>query len=161
MFWLPLVKRCSSCRAIKPLDEFNRHKRARDGRQYNCRECNARWHAENREHHNALIAQRNARVAREIHCRIWDYLSQHPCTDCGEADPLVLEFDHLRDKIGDISRMVSDFLSWGPIVKEIEKCEVVCANCHRRRTARRANNIRWQLATASWGRRDSDPHASV
>jgi hypothetical protein len=49
---------------------------------------------------------------------------------------VVLEFDHLRDKAFDIGRHLSR-RSWQSVLGEMAKCEVVCANCHRRRTARR------------------------
>lgn len=57
--------------------------------------------------------------------------------DCGESDVVVLEFDH-RDpelKVLDVSTMVSNRHSWTDIIAEIEKCDVRCANCHRRKTA--------------------------
>lgn len=56
------------------------------------------------------------------------------CTDCGEKNHIVLDFDHLRDKKYNISRMIHDGFSWAAIKKEMAKCEVVCANCHRIRT---------------------------
>jgi hypothetical protein len=56
------------------------------------------------------------------------------CVDCGVKNHIVLDFDHLRDKKYNISRMIHDGFSWKAIMKEIEKCEVVCANCHRIRT---------------------------
>jgi hypothetical protein len=56
------------------------------------------------------------------------------CVDCGENNHIVLDFDHLRDKKYNISRMIHDGFSWKAILKEIKKCEVVCANCHRIRT---------------------------
>jgi L-lysine 2,3-aminomutase len=59
------------------------------------------------------------------------------CYDCGEKNPIVLDFDHLKDKKYNVSRMVHDGFSWKAILKEIEKCEVVCANCHRVRTHNR------------------------
>ncbi|GAA1744780.1 hypothetical protein [Microbacterium paludicola] len=73
--------------------------------------------------------------------RLIDYLESHPCVDCGETDPIVLDFDHLPgvDKKFTISRAVgASTRSWRAIALEIAKCEVVCANCHRRRTAMRA-----------------------
>ena len=58
--------------------------------------------------------------------------------DCGESDPIVLDFDHSKGRrkraaIADLVR--GGALRWGTILREIEKCEVRCANCHRRRTA--------------------------
>jgi hypothetical protein len=59
------------------------------------------------------------------------------CLDCGVTNPIVLDFDHLHDKKYNISRMIHDGFSWAAIKKEIAKCEVVCANCHRIRTHNR------------------------
>jgi hypothetical protein len=63
--------------------------------------------------------------------------AERGCADCGEKDPIVLDFDH-RDRkekhfqIGDTARF-----GWSKkkLLEEVEKCDVVCANCHRRRTA--------------------------
>lgn len=78
---------------------------------------------------------------REIWLRnlqfIYDYYSVHPCVDCGESDPIVLEFDHVRDsKIKAVSILVKGRYSLEAIQNEIDKCEVRCANCHKRKTAR-------------------------
>lgn len=55
-----------------------------------------------------------------------------PCTDCGVSYPYyVMDFDHLRDKKYIIA---NSSLTPGMLKKEIEKCEVVCSNCHRERT---------------------------
>jgi hypothetical protein len=65
------------------------------------------------------------------------YLSQHPCVDCGEADARVLEFDHVRGvKRAAISAMVRDIRPMDQIWAEVAKCDIRCANCHRRKTAR-------------------------
>lgn len=68
--------------------------------------------------------------------QLLEFLSLHPCVDCGEKDPIVLEFDHrIPDKkFKQISRMLSGHYSWSTILKEIEKCDIRCANCHRRKT---------------------------
>jgi hypothetical protein len=62
------------------------------------------------------------------------------CVDCGEKNHVVLDFDHLKNKKYNISRMIHDGFSWAAIKKEIAKCEVVCANCHRIRTHNRLTN---------------------
>jgi hypothetical protein len=68
---------------------------------------------------------------------VWDYLREHPCIVCGESDPVVLDFDH-RDsghKRGNICDMSRCSLGLETIKEEIGKCDILCANCHRRRTA--------------------------
>lgn len=69
---------------------------------------------------------------------VWDYKLSHPCVDCGESDPVVLEFDHIdaATKIDSVGRMAEKPLAINNIKREIEKCRLLCCNCHRRRTAR-------------------------
>lgn len=63
-----------------------------------------------------------------------------PCADCGQRFPAVcMDFDHTSDdKAGDVSVLVLDGYSLAKIDAEIAKCEIVCSNCHRIRTANRA-----------------------
>ena len=76
---------------------------------------------------------------------LWTFLKSSSCKDCSTTDPRVLEFDHLVDKSFNVSRAVSGSTrSWETILKEISKCEVVCANCHRIRTQERGNYKRNQ-----------------
>lgn len=139
-------KRCCTCGEMKPLDDFNRLRRAKDGRQPRCRQCHKDWHAENKDRHNAMIHARNRVVRFELNLRILEYLSTHPCVDCGERNPVVLEFDHLRDKVANVTSLVRWTGSWATIEAEIDKCEVVCANCHRKRTSQRLNTLRWRFS---------------
>ncbi len=75
---------------------------------------------------------------------VHDYKAEKGCMDCGEKDPIVLEFDHRirADKSFDISNALRLGTSIDKILVEMEKCDVVCANCHRRRTALQMN---WTL----------------
>jgi hypothetical protein len=68
-----------------------------------------------------------------------EYLGAHPCVDCGEHDIVVLEFDHVSNKSSDIASMLKNRNSIKIVESEIKKCEVRCANCHRRKTARYGN----------------------
>lgn len=55
-----------------------------------------------------------------------------------ESDPIVLDFDHVRGKkLGNIATLINECKAIQVIKDEIDKCEVVCANCHRRRTHHR------------------------
>ena len=66
-----------------------------------------------------------------------DYLKNHPCEICGEIDIVVLDFHHRNpeDKAFSIGAICSSGISVDRLQNEIEKCQVVCANCHRRITA--------------------------
>lgn len=70
----------------------------------------------------------------EIRTKYRAYKEALCCTDCGNDDPRVIEFDHLGDKLMDISVMVGSGYGWPRILAEMEKCDPVCANCHRIRT---------------------------
>lgn len=65
-----------------------------------------------------------------------------PCMDCKNFFPAVaMDFDH-RDptkKIAGISNLVK-LNSKDKLFKEIEKCDLVCSNCHRIRTAKKNQN---------------------
>lgn len=74
--------------------------------------------------------------------RVIGYLEEHPCVECGEADPVVLDFDHIdpKTKFKTVSRMlIGSCYSWERIEEEIGKCQVLCANCHRKKTHRDLN----------------------
>ena len=65
------------------------------------------------------------------------------CIDCGESNPLVLDFDHVKgDKILAISDMSNKAYCIDKISEEMEKCEVRCANCHRIITEKRRDDKR-------------------
>lgn len=85
----------------------------------------------------------NNKLSRERNKKyIQDYLLSHPCVDCGNSNIIVLEFDHItNDKKLDISNMSQHAYSIESLRKEIEKCEVRCANCHRIVTYNRRNNL--------------------
>ena len=82
-------------------------------------------------------ARERARITRRLR---WEYLLAHPCVDCGEQDPLVLEFDHRSGKRAGISALMGDHATWPTVMGEIEKCDVRCANCHKQRTAQIAGH---------------------
>jgi hypothetical protein len=128
-------KRCGRCKQVKPEAAFNR---LREGRQHWCRECFREYfRARGDLHREQSRTAKDKRVARDRRF-LREYLESHPCVDCGEADTRVLDFDHVGDKTLAICEMA---LRGAPIPKleaEIAQCEVVCANCHRRRTATRA-----------------------
>lgn len=60
-----------------------------------------------------------------------------PCADCGEYYPhYVTDFDHRPDvvKVASVSSMLTMSFTWVDIEYEMDKCDLVCSNCHRIRT---------------------------
>lgn len=100
----------------------------------------------NRKRQQYLDGQAYAKV-REAQLRqretkrnwICEYLSSNPCVDCGESDIEVLEFDHRGDdtKISDVVKMMNNGTGLARMIEEVNKCDVRCCNCHRRKTNKR------------------------
>lgn len=140
------MKTCTICKKEKPLDEFNKKKTSRDGLQSICRDCNKKasreYYSRNKEHHQQVVYKAKAKYRKEREDRFWELLEGESCKDCGEEDSRVLEFDHLENKKANIATMLANGCAWDTIKKEIDKCDVVCANCHRIRTYERDNSWR-------------------
>jgi len=92
---------------------------------------------------NLYAAQKRHRV--KIRSLLLEFLSTRACVDCGEKDPIVLEFDHRnsKSKFKIIGKMLSGHYSWQSVMNEISKCDIRCANCHRRKT---------YIEQKSWGK---------
>lgn len=139
------MKRCAMCGETKPADDFMWNRKAEGKRDSYCRPCRATY----KRAHYAANKQRcidnanawNAKLYEKRVAWLLEYFETHPCVDCGETDPAVLEFDHLRDKLFNVGEGIR-YKGWASVIAEIDKCEVVCANCHRRRTARRGGFAR-------------------
>ena len=107
----------------------------------NCKDCQKKY---NKEHYilskgkwvNARAAARKE-VRQRNQAVILEWLSSHPCVDCGNDDIRVLEFDHLPEhkKLNNVSNLINN--STEVLVAEIAKCEVRCANCHKIKTYER------------------------
>lgn len=80
---------------------------------------------------------RRAKVKRGLQEKLIAYLKDKACIQCGEADIRVLEFDHLDPllKRFGIANAITDGRKWEDILAEIHKCQILCANCHKKRTA--------------------------
>ena len=114
-----------------------------------CRSCRAAYKHEhysaNKSRYIAQAAESKRRLRLQRTTWLLDYFEAHPCRDCGESDPVVLDFDHHGNKAFEIGEALT-YRRWETILAEIAKCDVVCANCHRRRTARRRGSVRAVMA---------------
>lgn len=64
------------------------------------------------------------------------YKLAHPCVDCGETDPRCLDFDHRdpKTKLKGVATLVVCGIKLERVIAEVAKCDVRCANCHRKKT---------------------------
>jgi hypothetical protein len=133
------TKRCCTCGLERPLTDFNVRRAADDGLQSRCRACSKEWYERNRLTHMANVRRNSKAIIARNRILLAAYLADNPCVDCGESDIRCLDFDHrdAAEKVDDVARLMCNALSWRRILAEIEKCDVRCANCHRRVTVER------------------------
>ena len=148
------AKRCPKCcppDVELPIARFGPNKARHDGVQPYCAGCMADAtrvsHRSAGDRRRVSVRARARRVREENRQRLLAFLQGKRCADCPETDPVVMEFDHLdgSQKERAVADMIGGGYSWEKIEAEIGKCAVVCANCHRRRTAGRAEHYRVRL----------------
>jgi hypothetical protein len=133
------MKQCVTCKQWKNEEDFNWRYKSLGIRHPTCRECQKpfrrKWYEGSaKERHKANVHARKKEVRELAREYVLSYLLAHPCGNCGETDPRVLEFHHERGKEYPISVMINGGYPIHKIQEEIDKCKVLCANCHRKLT---------------------------
>jgi hypothetical protein len=126
------MRKCGKCNEEKEDNFFYKHKKK--GYQSYCKECNKLWVRDRYKRNKEYYDKKNKDNIKRNKKFVLDYLNKNPCIDCGESDPIVLDFDHIRDKKDTICKLIRKMCCIDRIIEEINKCEVRCANCHRRKT---------------------------
>jgi hypothetical protein len=132
---------CSKCGKLKHISNFNKCSVSKTGHASRCKEC-ARIYAVRRNiiyTDNFGISIYSKKRKERINW-LREQKSNKPCIDCGKIfDPECMDYDHVSgNKINSISRMVLNNYSYNDILKEMEKCELVCVLCHNKRTNNRS-----------------------
>jgi protein-arginine kinase activator protein McsA len=141
------MKICTICKKEKELIEFNKNKSRKDGLNTLCKQCSQKrskkYYKENLEEHRVVVRNRTIQRRKLNQEKLLEFLKDQTCRDCGTNDYRVFEFDHINnDKFRNVSQLVVEGYGWDKIKTEMNKCEVVCANCHRIRTFTRQDNYR-------------------
>jgi hypothetical protein len=142
------TKRCTGCGLERPTDEFPIKNLKTGRRGTRCRACRSAYgklhYQKNRDRYCARPRAPRHEQREPYWAWVMNYLTSHSCVDCGETDPIVLQFDH-RDgtvKVDAVGTMLNR-ASWASLLNEIAKCDVRCANCHRLRTAQQFDWAKW------------------
>lgn len=136
---------CKACQIDKPLSEYYQRKNAMGGTTpyTKCKPCHGAMTQAWREQHPDWKARRQPRSElREKHADKYAFVAKAkavPCMDCKNSFPQeCMDFDHVRgEKLGNIAVMIWKNAPTQRVREEMEKCELICANCHRIRTRKR------------------------
>lgn len=134
---IEIIRECTKCGITatheKGLELFNKDKRLPYGRTTICKKCNAikhnKWMKDNRNKLN--IWRRNDFKNKQQ--KLADYIGGIKCVKCGFSHTSFAPFDfhHVNPETKDIS--ISDAINrkWERLIEEVDKCILLCSNCHR------------------------------
>jgi len=126
-------KKCTKCKETKPKTEFHKQRtKSKDGFKSWCKSCSkvydSNWFKNNKERKNKISNIRRKKITEEIR----KFKQDLGCSVCDENDPICLELHHLdpSEKEMNISDMKTHSIE--RIKKEMDKCVVLCSNCHKK-----------------------------
>lgn len=129
------MKTCGTCHIEKDLSLFSKRGNIH---QSKCKPCHSAYRKQHYNNNKQKYCDKAVRNKAKYRNEYYEWLSTKSCMDCGNKDTRVLEQDHLRNKEFNIAALVGG-RTLSSMMDELEKCETVCANCHRIRTMTRGN----------------------
>lgn len=155
-------KLCSGCNLVKPISEYFIRKDRPSGVVSRCKTCESE-RSEDRvddikqysrtyyEKNKDKICAKSKSVGDERMKYIYEYKINKPCVDCKQVfPPVCMDFDHIPEKGNKTFNLSQGRWKTIEVIKEeLDKCELVCANCHRLRTLNRGTfsenaKLRWE-----------------
>ncbi len=139
------MKICSKCRVKKDEKDYYWKNKQLNRLHAQCKDCyrdhrksySADHYLKYGDQYRLRAKARRIEIRRSIQRNLVEYLKDKKCAQCTESDIRVLEFDHINpnDKKFGIALAVRNGMKWEAILFEIKKCQILCANCHKKRTA--------------------------
>jgi hypothetical protein len=132
------TKVCGTCQEEKSVSEFGFKDKQKGKLQYRCKqcqsECSKKHYLSNKDDYRKRARKNNVLYRERNRQFISEYKSEKGCHFCQESTPICLDFHHLdpNEKEINISVMSRGANSIETIMKEIDKCLVICSNCHRK-----------------------------
>ncbi len=129
--------KCCCCKKDKSEEHFPWKNKVDRKKNTLCKECKSIYNKQHYKDNYKLYNDRRKEYVNQSRKLIFEYLKSNPCVDCGEKDPIVLEFDHVMgEKEFNIAEGPRLGYNCKKIQIEIAKCAVRCSNCHKRKTAK-------------------------
>ena len=112
------TKICTKCGQILPLEDFNWRDKSKGTRRSECKTCHSNYMKQKYQEKKDIVQTLK---------------STTKCAKCGESRGYVLDYHHIdpSSKDNTIARLTSNNYELDKVYQEIEKCVVLCANCHR------------------------------
>ncbi len=128
------MKHCNSCGFDKDDALFNYKDKSKNTRRSICSDCSRAYGRFHYENHRDQYAERNRKNKNKVRGKYREYKEHLSCSICGEFEPCCLDFHHTdpKEKEGNVPNLVDWKRSWERVEEEIEKCVVLCSNCHRK-----------------------------
>ena len=128
-----MLKKCKSCDVEHPISEFHRNRRSSDGHHYQCKLCVA---VQRKGEYTGAVARRKRQYAierRQNHQAVINEVKRAGCRLCEEKEISCMDFHHVDPTQKNfILGSENAGRSLASILAEIDKCVVLCANCHRK-----------------------------
>ena len=126
------MKRCPKCKKHKDKSEFAKDKSRKDGLQPHCRKCKTDYYYKLGKERVVNRTKRRREIGRKA---LAAYKTEHGCKICGyNKFSGALDLHHPDPKLKEYTlsrKIVTSNFSFERMWREVEKCEILCANCHR------------------------------
>lgn len=130
------MKKCYTCKSLKEESEFNKNKGRADGLNSICKKCSQersrQYYSDNRQLHIKNANKNRDRYRAELKVEL-DIIKSRGCKFCDEKEPACMDFHHIDpSKKEYLVSKLWGMVSKKKLKKELDKCVVVCSNCHRK-----------------------------
>lgn len=142
------MKLCTKCKIKKSFDEFYTDKHKKSGYRSNCKTCTAKSKANYYKNNKQAFRKASKKSITRNQEYVYNFLLKNPCCKCGESEPMCLDFDHIdpKSKDANICSLIFNCVSLDKLQSEIDKCQVLCANCHRKKTAQEVGSFKYKMS---------------
>ena len=128
---------CGTCQQDKPDTDFSWKNKKLNKRNTKCKCCQndyAQQHYQNNKEKYKTKARINNAKYLEANKQLINEVKSKGCSLCSETEPCCMDFHHIdpNTKIDTVSRIALNATSIQTLQAEIDKCVVLCSNCHRK-----------------------------
>jgi len=125
---------CIICKEDKALDEFSWKNKNKEIKSRECKECHKKIRNIYYQNNKEKEKQRTSIVKKKYRQWFKDLKMTFKCSKCSEDHISCLDFHHIdpKEKEFNLSQALNRGIGKEKLLKEIEKCIILCANCHRK-----------------------------